>query len=80
MANYLLDRDDVYACRELADSLRRFGAVLVKDPRVRTDDSDAFLDMMERYFSQPRETKLMDARPQLSYQVCRFYYISMQFC
>lgn len=33
-------------------------------------DQSTFLDMMERYFQQPTEVKLRDARPHLHYQVC----------
>jgi hypothetical protein len=32
-------------------------------------DQCTFLDMMERYFQQPTEVKLRDARPNLHYQV-----------
>lgn len=56
-------------CRSVAHSLRTSGAVLVRDPRVKASDAASFIDMMERYFSQSRETKLKDARPHLFYQV-----------
>lgn len=32
-------------------------------------DQSSFLDMMERYFQQPTDVKLRDARPHLHYQV-----------
>ena len=38
--------------------------------QVRAVDNEAFLDMMERYFSQPWDVKLADTRPDLHYQVC----------
>lgn len=66
---FLADGEDVAACKKIAFSLREFGAVLVRDPRVDAGDSARFLDMMERYFAQPREEKLKDARPELFYQV-----------
>lgn len=53
----------------LKSSLERYGAVLLRDPRVSTNDSDEFIDLMERYFAQPRAVKLQDARPQYFYQV-----------
>jgi len=56
-------------CRQLADALEHFGAVLVRDPRVSRDDNDRFLDLMEMYYAQPREVKLADARPDVYYQV-----------
>ena len=60
----------VHALAEgVAESLRRTGCCIVRDPRVQEADNDRFLDMMECYFSQPWETKLKDTRPQLHYQV-----------
>ncbi|EME28801.1 hypothetical protein Gasu2_18590 [Galdieria sulphuraria] len=56
-------------CRTLANVLRQYGAAAIYDPRVKQEDSERFLDMMEKYFEQPTEIKLEDARPQLYYQV-----------
>eukprot|EP00871_Galdieria_phlegrea_P004508 jgi/Galph1/5058/GphlegSOOS_G3696.1 len=56
-------------CEQLAESLRTYGAVAVRDPRVQESDSLQFLDMMERYFEQSTQVKLKDARPELYYQV-----------
>ncbi|KAK4523490.1 hypothetical protein GAYE_PCTG60G1386 [Galdieria yellowstonensis] len=56
-------------CRNLANVLRQYGAAAIYDPRVEQRDGDRFLDMMERYFEQPTEVKLKDARPELYYQV-----------
>eukprot|EP00171_Calliarthron_tuberculosum_P016842 IDg16842t1 len=53
---------------KVTQSLESYGAVLVRDPRVSAEDSDDFVNMMERYFAQPREEKLCDARPQYFYQ------------
>ena len=69
MSVFIERQVDVHACRAVAQSLREYGAVLVRDPRVDEDDSTKFLNMMERYFSQPREVKMKDARPQFFYQV-----------
>jgi isopenicillin N synthase-like dioxygenase len=57
------------ACLSVAESLRETGALVVRDPRVSEADNAAFLDMVERYFAQPREAKMKDVRAELSYQV-----------
>lgn len=69
MTTYLSDKQDTGACEAIANSLKVYGAVLVRDPRVHPSDADTFLDMMERYFAQPRDKKMPDARPHLFYQV-----------
>jgi hypothetical protein len=43
--------------------------LVVRDPRVTLHHNERFLDMMERYFGQPADVKLHDARPEVSYQV-----------
>lgn len=50
-------------CRRLANSLHRFGIVLVRDPRVSEVDNNSFLDQMEKYFAQSDGVK--DARPEV---------------
>lgn len=42
---------------------------MVRDSRVNSADNETFLNLMERYFEQPEEVKLADARPQFHYQV-----------
>ena len=41
---------------------------MVRDPRTTEADSQRFLDMMERYFSQDVAAKMADVRPELHYQ------------
>jgi hypothetical protein len=41
----------------------------VRDPRVPVSANDAFLDMLEGYFSRSEEDKQAEARPELAYQV-----------
>ena len=53
----------------MAQSFLFSGALIVRDPRIKEDENDKFLDMLERYFSQPNEILLQDSRPELSYQV-----------
>lgn len=56
-------------CSEVSRNLREKGALLVKDPRCTVEDNDRFVGMIERYFSSPREFKLLHQRPDLHYQV-----------
>jgi len=53
----------------IADNLHKYGLLIVKDPRVKEEENDIFIDMMERYFAQPRELTAPDAHPELFYQV-----------
>lgn len=45
------------------------GAVIIKDPRVHENDNSKFIDLMEEYFALDTETKMLDARPEIAYQV-----------
>lgn len=54
-------------CAKAADSLHKYGVVILKDPRVFNADNDRFLDMMEKYFEN--SDGIRDARSELSYQV-----------
>ncbi|KAJ9085166.1 hypothetical protein DSO57_1016503 [Entomophthora muscae] len=56
-------------CKKVADSLINYGVLVVRDSRATEDYNSQFIDMMERYFEQPYEEKLKDARPQFHYQV-----------
>jgi DNA-binding transcriptional regulator YbjK len=58
-------------CRQVSDTLRETGVLVVRDPRVSYADNAAFLDMMELYFSQSHEAKMKDVRAELHYQVRR---------
>lgn len=51
---------------QAAESMHRYGVLLVWDPEVREKDNAAFIDMMERYYEQ--SDGVTDARPELSYQ------------
>ena len=57
-------------CQAVAACLRDTGCLIVRDPRVKTEDNTVFLDMMERYFAQSTAAKLKDTRPKLHFQVC----------
>lgn len=54
---------------EVVEALRTTGCLVVRDPRVPLDRNDAFLDLMEDYFSLPYDQKMKDCRPETSYQV-----------
>jgi hypothetical protein len=54
-------------CVKAADSLHKYGVVILKDPRVFNADNDRFLDMMQNYFEN--SDGIRDARSELSYQV-----------
>jgi len=57
------------ACGEIAQLLRDFGLLIVKDPRVDPELNPKFLDMMEQYYEQPAEVRMQDARPDVHFQV-----------
>jgi isopenicillin N synthase-like dioxygenase len=56
-------------CRRVADALYKYGIICIRDPRAPEAENDAFLDMLEQYFSQPEEELKSDVRPDVSYQV-----------
>ena len=57
-------------CQAMAEYIARTGILVIRDPRVSSDDNDGFLQMMQRYYSQPLEALMADARPDIYYQVC----------
>ncbi|KAI5452250.1 hypothetical protein NCC49_000815 [Naganishia albida] len=56
-------------CRKVAESLITTGALIVKDSRADQTFNDRFLDLLETYFAQDRESLEKDLRPELGYQV-----------
>ncbi|KAJ3004427.1 hypothetical protein HKX48_001230 [Thoreauomyces humboldtii] len=56
-------------CLKAAESLEKYSALALRDPRVSEDQSTTFLDTMEDYFAQPYDAKTPDARPEYGYQV-----------
>lgn len=77
LSEFLVVRDGPSAeqntfCEEVASCLQQTGCLIVRDPRVSSEQSDCFLDMMERYFSQPTALKMPDVHPELHYQVCLY--------
>lgn len=37
-------------CKEVAEALKAYGLLVIKDPRVNVEANNQFLDLMERYF------------------------------
>lgn len=37
-------------CKQVAESLKTYGLVIIKDPRVKQQHNEEFLNLMERYF------------------------------
>jgi hypothetical protein len=65
-----LDSPEVRAeCAKAAQSLITYGACVLHDSRVASEDNDVFLDLLEDYFAQPADTLRKDERPELSYQI-----------
>merc|ERR1711939_520012 len=52
-----------------AFGLIKYGCLVVKDSRAKDEANDAFLDVMEDYFSQDQEALERDLRPEVGYQV-----------
>eukprot|EP00195_Chlamydomonas_chlamydogama_P005609 CAMPEP_0202898288 /NCGR_PEP_ID=MMETSP1392-20130828/6838_1 /ASSEMBLY_ACC=CAM_ASM_000868 /TAXON_ID=225041 /ORGANISM="Chlamydomonas chlamydogama, Strain SAG 11-48b" /LENGTH=394 /DNA_ID=CAMNT_0049584163 /DNA_START=103 /DNA_END=1287 /DNA_ORIENTATION=- len=61
--------DDIAMCQGVSKCLHETGCLVVRHPRVLSTHNEQFLDTMERYFSQPAEAKMAEARPNLHYQV-----------
>jgi len=57
------------ACADLVTILKQTSCIIVHDPRVREQDNETFLDMMEQYFSQPSNQLMKDVREEMSYQI-----------
>lgn len=68
--NQPLDSDVVrQECAKAADALITYGALVLHDSRVASEDNDTFLDLLEDYFAQPDDVLRKDERPELSYQI-----------
>lgn len=67
----IIDFNDrsVEQCVKAQEALHKYGALLIRDPRVTEEHNEKFLSMMERYFDQSTELKMKDVRPEFSYQV-----------
>ena len=60
-------------CQKVAECLHKFGILLVVDPRVKFQDNEDYLDMMEQYFEKVGEDfynsqEVKDIKPEHLYQ------------
>jgi len=60
-------------CKEVAEALRVYGLLVIKDPRVNAQQNDKFLDLMEKYFVKRSQQyhsglKTIDLSPESNYQ------------
>lgn len=61
-------------CRKVAESLQKFGIVIVNDPRIEEKDNEEYIEMLESYFSTRGDKfynheELVEAKPEIHYQV-----------
>lgn len=60
--------------KKAADALHTYGILCIRDPRAFTPGTvtnEEFLDMLEKYFEQPEDTKDTDVRADIWYQLGR---------
>lgn len=66
----IFDLDDPNVSKsDLVEFLHKTGCLIVRDSFVNEYDNSNFIDLMERYFSQPKSEKMKDAHPELFYQI-----------
>ena len=53
----------------MVEHLHKFGVVIVRDADVQQKVNQKFTDMLEKYFSKPTSTKMLDVHPELFYEV-----------
>jgi hypothetical protein len=61
-------------CKQVADSLHKYGILIVKDPRAQQQHNSDYIDLMEQYFCSRGKKlyageELDEAKPQCHYQV-----------
>ena len=64
---------NISACKEVAAAFHKYGALIIKDPRVKKQYNEEFLDMMEGYFYSRSQKyyagkPVEDIFPQYGYQ------------
>jgi hypothetical protein len=64
-----LSEEAVSECKKASNAFIKYSACSVIDQRVTFKDNSEFLDLLEEYFNQPTEVKMLDVRPELAYQV-----------
>jgi isopenicillin N synthase-like dioxygenase len=75
VAAFLNDTEEKEAeCKKVADSLHKYGILILNDPRIEEKDNDEYIEMMEKYFENRgdqfyNKEELKEARPDIHYQV-----------
>lgn len=59
-------------CKQVAESLHKYGILIVKDPRAKEEDNAEYIDLMEKYFESRGKIlysggQLEDAKPEYHY-------------
>ena len=54
---------------QVVDAFKKTSCLIIKSPAVKEQDNAAFLDLVEKYFSQEAEHLMKDVRPELNYSV-----------
>jgi len=73
-ANFLSGNHKKSDCKAIEESFRKYGCVILRDPRVNEKHNDEFLDLMERYFESRgkqfyNNQKIEEIKPEFNYQV-----------
>lgn len=60
-------------CQKVADSLHKYGILIVRDPRVHEQDNEDYIELMEEYFEQASRkyysgNTLDDCKPEFNFQ------------
>lgn len=61
-------------CKLVAESFHKYGILIVRDPRAKEEDNDAYIDIMEKYFDSRGKIhyageKLVEAKPECHFLV-----------
>lgn len=64
-----LSNEAMDECKKASNAFSMYSACSVLDYRVTQGDNSKFLDLLEDYFDQARDVKMLDVRPELAYQV-----------
>jgi hypothetical protein len=53
----------------VVDAFKKTSCLIIRSPKVKEEDNAAFLDLVEKYFSQKVEDLMKDVHPELNYSV-----------
>jgi len=49
-------------CEKIVKLFHQYGIIIVKDPRVKEEMNQSFIDQMEKYYEQEKATKMKDVQ------------------